>query len=681
MIRILIADDHPVMRKGLKRLFSETRAGAFIHSRMSIASYRRLLSFATFLVLCLISGLSLSQTPPANALKAADIIAYLMQTINWYRGTSVQQQVANELSDLTFLNDNRRISGQIVRLAFDFARLEEKNESMQFRGNQTQDQSAVSSQYQRMSQVAAKVDQQVEQSQKELQTLRQKLETAPKKERPALESLIAETQSEVAFHQARRDALRNLLQFTPGTGTGGMGAAGLRAQIEELERSVPAALSGADETSREKSTAAQAAGGTSPSENRKQSTGIWGLAADLFQLSGKGHTLDLQIQSTDQLVETAKELSGPLLADLRNLIQTGDELSSQPPLDNPTALTQQKKQLDALTAQFKQTSAALLPLHKQHILLSLYKKTLTSWRAAVSKQYRDEMRSFLVRLAFLIIPIAAVFVLGEVWRRSIFRYIREKRRRHQFLLFRKIVIWVAIGAIIVFTFATQLGSVATFAGLLTAGVAVALQNVILSVAGYFFLIGKYGIRVGDRVQIAGVTGEVVDIGLVRFHLLELGSGGTDAQPSGRVVAFSNSIVFQHTSGVFKQIPGTSFVWHEISLTFSPEDDSRMIRERITAAVDIALKDYHEEMERQMRHMQKALNSISALELRPKTRLHLTASGMEVTVHFPVESQNAEEIDDRVMREIYSAIEQDPKLKLVGSGMPALRTDISTPPPP
>jgi hypothetical protein len=235
---------------------------------MSIPSSRRLLSFATFLVLCLSSSLSLSQTRPPNALKTVDIIAYLMQTISWYRGTAVQQQVANELSDLTFLNENRAISGQIVRLAFDFARLEEKNESVQFRGNQTQDQSATPSQYQLLRETAAKVDQQVEQLQKELQSLRQKLETTPEKKRPALESLIAETQSELAFHQARHDALSNLLRFTPGTGTRGMGAAGLRAQIEELERSVPAALSGADETSREKSTAIQTAERTSLAENK-----------------------------------------------------------------------------------------------------------------------------------------------------------------------------------------------------------------------------------------------------------------------------------------------------------------------------------------------------------------------------------------------------------------------------
>ena len=67
----------------------------------------------------------------------------------------------------------------------------------------------------------------------------------------------------------------------------------------------------------------------------------------------------------------------------------------------------------------------------------------------------------------------------------------------------------------------------------------AQQSVILSVAGYFFLIGKFGIRVGDRVQIAGVTGEVVEVGLVRLHLMELSSSGSEI-PTGRVTALGLS---------------------------------------------------------------------------------------------------------------------------------------------
>ena len=643
-----------------------------------LASSPRLFSFVILLVLCLSSGLTFSQNPPATGPKAADIVTYLTETIDWYRGTVAEQQIANEPSDLTFLNDNRRISGQIVRLAFDFARLEEQIQSKQSMGTQSQDQTNAPSQYQRLIQSVANADLKVEQSQKELQSLRQKLETTSGRKRLALEALVAETRSELAFLQAHRDALRNFLQFAIETSTDDKGAVGLRAQIEELARSVPAALGSANATSQEPKTTEQPSERTSPFGNRQQPSGIWELAADLLQLSRKQHALDQQIQSTDQLMQAAKKLRGPLAANLRGLIQAGGQLGDRAPSNDPTVLVQQKKELDTLTAQYTHAIAEMLPLGKQAILLNLYKRTLTDWRAEVRNEYGNEMRNFLLRLGILIMIIAVVFVAGEAWRRAIFRYVRETRRRYQFLLLRKIMIWLTVGVIIAFTFATKLGSMATFAGLLTAGVAVALQNVILSVAGYFFLMGKYGIRIGDRVQIAGVTGEVVDIGLVRLHLLELSSGRTDAQPSGRVVAFSNSVVFQPTSGFFKKIPGTNFLWHEISLTFLPESNYRIIQERITKAVDIALKDHREEMERQMRHMERTLNSISSIELSPKMYLHSTASGIEVTVRFPVELQKAVEIDDRVMREIYSAIEQEPKLKLVGSGMPTLRTDISTP---
>jgi small-conductance mechanosensitive channel len=200
------------------------------------------------------------------------------------------------------------------------------------------------------------------------------------------------------------------------------------------------------------------------------------------------------------------------------------------------------------------------------------------------------------------------------------------------------------------------------------------------VVGYFFLIGKYGIRVGDRVQIAGVTGEVIDIGLVRLHLMELGISGPKT-PSGRVVAFSNSIVFQPTAGLFKQIPGTNFVWHEISLTISPDSDYRAVEERLLAVVETVFEGYRETMERQRRHLEDTFHTTRGEDaLRPKSQLRLTPAGLEAAIRFPVDLQNATEVDDRIMRELLKAIDQDPKLKLVASGAPGLRlrTDLSSP---
>src|SRR6185503_3976016 len=251
------------------------------------------------------------------------------------------------------------------------------------------------------------------------------------------------------------------------------------------------------------------------------------------------------------------------------------------------------------------------------------------------------------------------------------RYVHDSRRRYQFLLLRRVLMWIAIVLIVVFAFATQLGSAVTFAGLITAGVAVALQNVIVSVVAYFFLIGKYGIRVGDRVQIAGVTGEVVDIGLVRIHVMELAGPG-DSQPTGRVVALSNSIVFQPTAGLFKQIPGTNFLWHELKLTLSPDTDYHAAKERISQAVDDALSEYRDSIEAQRRSMEVSLTTISSADLKPKIRLHYIASGIEADIRYPVPLDQASEMDDRLMREVMAALTREPRLKLLSAEMPTAK---------
>jgi small-conductance mechanosensitive channel len=85
---------------------------------------------------------------------------------------------------------------------------------------------------------------------------------------------------------------------------------------------------------------------------------------------------------------------------------------------------------------------------------------------------------------------------------------------------------------------------------------VALQSVILAVIGYFLLVGKLGLRIGDRVQISGVTGDISNIGLLQFQLREIDKHSQ--QLTGLVATFSNSFVFlSPATGLFKFIPGNS----------------------------------------------------------------------------------------------------------------------------
>ncbi|MBA3915728.1 MAG: mechanosensitive ion channel, partial [Acidobacteriales bacterium] len=502
-----------------------------------------------------------SVTLPAAT--GSGIVQYLNQTIQWYRELAVQQQLVSEPAEELTVDDNRQLADQALRLAFDYARaaatLVASAQSATPNGNSGQD----SGHYQTLLQISSRLDKQIESTQQELEQVRQNLASANRKNRPLLQATVAELQSELDLMNARREALKAVEDFVTGTNVPA-GTGGLRAQIEVLARSLPAAASKPGTTSDQGAVAPAASKTTTTTRAKPSPGGIWGLASDLFALSSKQRTLRGIKDRSDQLVKLSTSVRTPLINRLKELSAQGDQIALQADNADAPALAQQKVQLDSLTDQFKAISAAVLPLGKQEILLNLYQANLEQWQQALSTRYRAELLSLGERLAFMLLILVAILGLAELWRRTIFRYIRDSRRRYQLLLLRKIVLWAAIAGVAVFTLSSQLGSIATFAGLLTAGVAVALQSVILSIVGYFFLIGRYGITVGDRVQVSGTSGEVIEVGLVRFYMVEYAAEGVGG-PTGRVASFSNSIVFQPTAGLFKQIPGTNFSWHEVSV--------------------------------------------------------------------------------------------------------------------
>lgn len=612
-----------------------------------------------------------AQTPAPAGPTPSQIVQFLSQSIDWYRQTQREQHIATEPSDLGYVADNRRMAAQVVRLAFDFARAEEQQQAKKSKSNAAATPSGSASQYESLSRAAITADQLVQQTQTELESLQRSLEAALPAKRRQLQMQIAELQSELGLFQARQQALHNMLDFASGA-SGAGGATSLRAQIEELARAVPPAVSGTGVNGNTSATDQESAAKASDASNNPAPSGMWALMTDLFRLSSKRSLLSNELRVTQALQDSSKQLRAPLVAHLKELIQSGDQLATQADTSDQNALAQEKQHLDALTAEFKQVSALLVSLGKQSILLDLYQRSLSNWQGEVATEFKQNIKGLLVRVVGLAIALGVVLIIGEISRRTIFRYVHDVRRRYQFLLMRKIALWCGFALVLVFAFVTELGAVATFAGLITAGVALALQNVIVSIVGYFFLIGKYGIRVGDRVQVGTVTGEVVDIGLVRFHLMELSGGTSDSEPTGRVVAFSNAVVFQSTAGLFKQIPGTNFIWREIVLKFAPESDYRTIRDRVQKAIDTAFADYRDSLERQRRQMEMSLSSISASELKPRARIHFMTSAIEVAIRYPVVLEKASEIDERVVGEIFAAVDREPKLKLINSEIPALK---------
>ncbi|HVO45350.1 MAG TPA: mechanosensitive ion channel domain-containing protein [Steroidobacteraceae bacterium] len=596
-------------------------------------------------------------TTHVSVLTADQVVQILDETVDWYRTLGTQQQTASQPSDLLMLYANRQTADQVVSLAFELARANAELLSSEASSAPPSADENVSPQA--LDQQQKRLAAQRQALQQEMDATRQQLTTG-KGAKADLTAKLSELQGELDMLNARRNLLDTMVQFVSERDARAASANALKAHIDAIAVSIPAAALPA-------SAPASASGGTSPATPATQTAvpltsgggtgdrlGIWDLTANVLRLGSKISTIEAIDRRTAALAKIFTDIRSSPIERLQALTRQGDALAAQADHAGNTELKAVRDQFDTLAWLFKQTSAILIPLSKEGVLLNQYRHNLNSWRDTIRRQYHDAWVALGIRLAVLAGLLALVFAGAELWRRVVVHYAHEPRRRYQLLLLRKLTMWTLVTAIVALTFVTELSSFATFAGLITAGVAVAMQSVLVSIVGYFFLIGKYGIRVGDRVQIGTVTGEVIDLGLVRMHLMELNSQGP-LGATGRVVAFANSIVFQASGGLFKQIPGVNFIWRETTLKLPADSDYGQMKERLLAAVSKVVHDYQDDITRQTREIERTTASGSAGDGRPQVQLNFLASGVEAVVRYPVPAQRAAEIDERVSRELLNVI--------------------------
>jgi small-conductance mechanosensitive channel len=595
---------------------------------------------------------------------AKTVISYLSDVIDWYGHLGVEAQLVSEPGETLFFADDRQIAAEVLRLAFEYARaqaafLAKINPNAAVAAGSTNTQSVATAAgaagLGNIAQSAARLDAAANTLRAKIRDLQAPLAKAPARKRAEIASQIQDLQSELDLNQARLDALKALTQFETGSASPDQNS-GLSAQIDELEHSI--ADSSKKPTTPPADTALVA---------RLEPTGILSLISELFALSNKLDALEQNVALAKTLAARADGVRKAILATITGLNARGDALVQGAGAADVAALQDRKKSFESLLEIHKLASAAALPLSKQIVLLGIYTNNVGRWHDAVEQRWNKEFRSLVIRLIVLGASLLVISLGSLVWKWITNRYVTDIRRRGQVMAARRLVLGLLIVIILMVNFSDELGSAATVVGFAAAGVAVALQNVILSIAGYFFLIGRFGIKAGDRVQIGGVTGDVIDIGLVKLSLMELGGTGTHREPTGRVAVFSNAIVFQPSGNFFKQAPGTSFVWNEVRLTLAPEVDYRLAEKRLLDAVDEVFARYRDRVMRDYRHLERDLN-IMLETPKPQSRLHLSQNGLEIVIRYPAETYTAPQITDEISRRVLDAINREPSLRLAAQGI-------------
>jgi small-conductance mechanosensitive channel len=644
----------------------------------------KLRTSARIILACLILCVGFAPATLVNAddqpaVSSDAIIRHLSAVISWYRDSTTKVQPPGFASDAIYQGDARTLAEQAVRLAFDSARATVPIVNAQGQQPAADDDGQPAqgaTQSQNLAQFKAKTSAHLADLQAQLDSVNKQLATAPPRARAALQNQRDNLQGQIELNSAILDSVGKLLTFIEnGNDTPGEG---LQGSINALARSVPEVFSLAptNQKAENKPAAQVTPAATQTQAAAPRSNGLIGEAGALYTEMTSLREIDQLANETQNLRDIADALRQPLRNAMKATIQQSTALESQPQASgaNRTQTASLKPQYDALAARFKSLSAALVPLSQEVVVLDQSKANLLEWRRSITRQSGYALRALLLHVGTIVVALGLVLLLSEVWRRATFRYIPDVRRRRQFLTIRRFVVGFLMGIVLILGFVSEFSSLATFAGFVTAGIAVGLQAVLLSIAAYFFLIGRYGIRVGERVSVAGVTGDVVDIGLVRLYIMELAASGGDLYPTGRIAVFSNSVFFQAGMPFYKQIPGTDYTWHEVAVPIVAGSNYKSVEEKILQAVNSVYDGYRKDIERQHTDVERRID-IYMQAPNPEPQLRFTDKGLEFRVRYPVELRRASSIDDEVTQKVLEVVNGEQDLKAAVSGPPTIRTPV------
>jgi small-conductance mechanosensitive channel len=271
-----------------------------------------------------------------------------------------------------------------------------------------------------------------------------------------------------------------------------------------------------------------------------------------------------------------------------------------------------------------------------------------NWATLAANRQQRSLNLMLWSVALILLICLVAFVTDHLIGRFEARLTPDRRMLRSLRFIARFGVQVIALALILLVIFGAPGQLTTLLGLAGAGLTVALKDFIVAFFGWFVLMGKNGIRVGDWVEINGIGGEVVEVGLLRTVLLETGSWNDAGHPTGRKVVFVNSFAIE--GHYFNFSTTGQWLWDELQVVVPPQEDpypiidaiQKLVAHETAASASLAGQEW------QRVAGSRALKSFSAV---PAINLKPTSLGVEVTVRYIARAHERYELRTRLYREV------------------------------
>jgi len=255
---------------------------------------------------------------------------------------------------------------------------------------------------------------------------------------------------------------------------------------------------------------------------------------------------------------------------------------------------------------------------------------------------------------------ALVLVIQAIIRHFADRYIVTRRKEASASVYaiRKVIRYVItfLSAIILYgIWVDRLGNLSVALGVLAAGLAFALQEVIGSFAGWLTIISGKPFKIGDRIETGGIKGDVVDIGILRTTIMEIGNWLDGDHNTGRIVTLSNAFIFKEP--LYSYSVHLHYIWDEIRIPIPYGSDWKKAIEILDQSVKNhpAFQKLLPEAKRQRQEVRKRF-AVKVTPLDPRIFVNLTDNWIQLGLVYPVDTDLRRSFRSQVSQEILTAFE-------------------------
>ena len=245
------------------------------------------------------------------------------------------------------------------------------------------------------------------------------------------------------------------------------------------------------------------------------------------------------------------------------------------------------------------------------------------------------------------------FIIRRVLLTTAYKFVDDIKTRHQWRKVTSYISFTLIFIIIAQIWFKGIESIATYLGLVSAGIAIALKEPLSNFTGWLYIIWKGPFDVGDRIQLGDQSGDIIDTNIFNFTVMEIGSWIDADDYTGRIIHVPNGLIFSETLANYGK--GFKYIWNEIPVLLTFESDWKKAKNLLTDIVVANSKIKLKNAEKTFNEAtKKFMFKKPTLEAKIITKVEM--SGVELTLRYLCEPRQRRETEHKIWEDILNAFE-------------------------